>query len=162
MEIRSLTTSDYEFISPIVDQWWGGRPVRQMLPRLFFEHFSTTSFILLEGMEIQAFLVGFQSQSHPTTAYIHFVGVSPASRGNGYGRTLYQHFFERVRSLGCTTVECITSPINGDSISFHRRLGFSIVNAGGEQNGISVSVNYAGEGQHRVLFVKTLGNPELP
>src|SRR4051794_8754427 len=110
--LRSLAPSDYDVLSPVLDDWWGGRPVRAMLPRLFFDHFSSTSFVLVEDAEIQAFLVGFPSQSHPRVAYIHFIGVAPTSRGKGYGSRLYQHFYERVASLGCKEVHCITSPIN--------------------------------------------------
>ena len=156
MHIRPLASADYDAISPVVDEWWGGRPVRHLLPRLFFEHFSTTSFALIEAGEPQAFLVGFRSQSLLNVAYIHFVGVAPARRGRGYGRRLYSAFFECVGPLGCTEVNCITSPANTDSIAFHQSMGFSLVSTGSEQNGIPVSLNYYGEGQHRVLFRKML------
>ena len=156
MYLRPLKSSDYEPISSVVDEWWGGRPVRQLLPRLFFEHFSPTSLALVDGEEIQAFLVGLRSQSDPEVAYIHFVGVSPQCRGKGYGRLLYSRFFEIVMSIGCSEVHCITSPVNGDSIAFHQRMGFRIVNADGEQDGIPVTRDHAGEGKHRVQFRKVL------
>ena len=89
-------------------------------------------------------------------AYIHFVGVAPDTRGKGYGRTLYLHFFDRATALGCTEVHCITSPVNTGSIAFHQRMGFSIVSAGGTINGIPVSPNHAGDGQPRALFRKVL------
>jgi hypothetical protein len=31
--------------------------------------------------ELAGFLVGFQSQSHPAEAYIHFVGIHPGEAG---------------------------------------------------------------------------------
>ena len=58
MQIRSLVSADYEVISPVVDEWWGGRPVRHLVHRLFFEHFSSTSFALAEDGELCAFLIG--------------------------------------------------------------------------------------------------------
>ena len=159
MQIRPLASADYEVISPVVDEWWGGRPVRHLVHRLFFfEHFSSTSFTLVEGGELVAFLIGFRSQSQPHVAYIHFVGVAPSRRGKGHGRLLYSAFFERVAALRCTEVHCITSPVNTGSIAFHQSMGFSIVRTGAEQGGIPVSLNHAGAGQHRVLFRKLLAS----
>jgi len=158
MQIRPLASADYEVVSPVVDEWWGGRPVRHLVHRLFFEHFSPTSFALVEAGELVAFLIGFRSQSQPHVAYIHFVGVAPSRRSKGHGRLLYSAFFERVAALGCTEVSCITSPVNTGSIAFHQSMGFSIVRTGAEQGGIPVSLNHAGEGQHRVLFRKLLAS----
>jgi hypothetical protein len=53
-------------------------------------------------------------------------------------------------------VRCITSPVNAGSVAFHRRLGFEVVDAGGEQDGVRVSLDHAGPGQHRVLLRKSL------
>jgi diamine N-acetyltransferase len=156
MQIRPLVAADYDVLSPLLDDWWGGRPVRQLLPRLFFEHFTPTSFALEDAGQPCAFLVGLRSQARPQVAYIHFVGVAPGHRGRGLGRRLYTAFFERVATLGCTEVHCITSPVNTGSVAFHRRLGFEIVDAGGEQDGIRVSLDHAGPGQHRVLLRKAL------
>lgn len=153
--IRSIEVSDYDVIHPVIDEWWG-RPVRASLPRLFFEHFSSTSFAYVDRDELLAFLIGFRSQSTPQVAYIHFVGVAPESRGKGLGRLLYVRFFDCVQAMGCTEVHCLTSPVNSGSIAFHRRLGFSIVETGSAQDGIPISLDYAGAGQHRVLFRKTL------
>jgi len=156
MPVRPLESADYDLIAPVVDDWWGGRPVRALVPRLFFEHFSSTSFVIADDTGVCAFLIGFRSQSQPHVAYIHFVGVAPSSRGMGLGRSLYQAFFDRVLALGCTEVACITSPVNTGSIAFHQRMGFSLVRTGAEQDGIPVCLNHAGEGQHRVLFHKAL------
>ena len=156
MSIRLLESGDYELIAPLVDEWWGGRPVRQLLPRLFFEHFQPTSFAMLEGNMLQGFLVGFRSQSQSHVSYIHFVGAAPQCRGKGYGRQLYTHFFDTVTSLGCSEVQCITSPVNTASIAFHHHMGFDIISKDGEQNGVPVTFNHAGEGQHRVVFRKLL------
>jgi predicted GNAT superfamily acetyltransferase len=158
MHMRQLESADYDAISPVVDEWWGGRPVRQMVQRLFFDHFTSTSFVITNADKVSAFLIGFRSQSQPHVAYIHFVGVSPTTRHQGLGRALYDAFFERVSAMGCTEVHCITSPVNTGSIGFHKSLGFSLVSTGAEQDGVPVSLNHAGEGQHRVLFRKSLAS----
>ena len=43
-QIRPLSTADYPFVISVIDQWWGGRQMADKLPRLFFEHFTDTSF----------------------------------------------------------------------------------------------------------------------
>ena len=154
--IRKLTVADYERVTAVVDEWWGGRPMRSLLPRLFFEHFNPTSFAVGEANELQAFLIGFVSQSDQSIAYIHFVGVSPSSRTLGLGRTLYGHFFQVVQALGCNEVRCITSPVNTGSIEFHRRMGFVLLPGSGEVGGVPVMLDHDGEGQHRVQFQKMI------
>jgi GNAT superfamily N-acetyltransferase len=157
MNIRHLEPADYDVISPVVDEWWGGRPVRALLQRLFFEHFRPTSFALTEGDDVAGFLVGFRSQSWPAVGYVHFIGVRPDLRARGLGRMLYEHFFKVVSGLGCTEVRAITSPVNEASVRFHRRLGFTLLPGGGEVDGYPVFPDHAGPGQHRVLFSKRLG-----
>lgn len=156
MDIRHLEPSDFEVVSEVVDEWWEGRPVRGLLPRLFFEHFRPSSFALETNGAIEGFLVGFRSQSLPNVGYIHFVGISPRSRSRGYGRMLYERFFEAVAAMGCDEVRCITSPINTGSIAFHQRMGFEILPANGKSGDVPVMLDHAGKGQHRVLFRKQL------
>lgn len=62
-----------------------------------------------------------------TQAHVHFAGVDPAHRGSGVGRLLYDTFFEAAKVRGCTLVHCVTSPINVNSIKFHRKIGFDVV-----------------------------------
>lgn len=45
MEVRSVNSLDYYEISPLLNQWWGGRQMADKLPKLFFDHFTDTSFI---------------------------------------------------------------------------------------------------------------------
>lgn len=143
---RPLCDSDFERILPVVNDWWGGREVAHLLPRLFFAHFQPTSFVLEDDGRIVAFIIGFLSQTHPNEAYIHFVGVHPDYRGRGLAARLYESLFAVVRGFGRDTVRCITSPINQASIAFHEKLGFAS----------SLCADYAGPGQDRVCFVKQL------
>jgi len=110
----------------VIDDWWGGRRVRDMLPRLFFTHFRETSFVAEDGGWLAGFLCGFLSQTYPDQAYVHFVGVAPDRRGGGLARDLYERFFEAARAAGRSSVRCVTSPVNTGSIAFHAKLGFEI------------------------------------
>ena len=98
MHIRHAEPSDYGAVIGVVDQWWGGRPMAAMLPKLFFVHFRDTSFVLDDDGEIAGFLCGFRSQTHADEAYIHFVGVDPGRRGAGVARALYERFFDGGRA----------------------------------------------------------------
>jgi len=145
--IRALSIADHAYVIERIDHWWGGRPMADMLPRLFFEHFPRTSFAATDDAGVVVgFLCGFVSQADPTVAYIHFVGVDPGARSSGLGRRLYQTFFERVRSLGCTSVGCVTAPVNTGSIAFHTRMGFRS----------KVVPAYDGRGGDRVVFHRVL------
>lgn len=153
--IRHAEPADYPNIIAVVDDWWGGRAMHDMLPKLFFQHFRATSFVACEQGRVVGFVIGFASQSFPDEAYIHFIGIAPECRQQGIGRLLYEHFFAAARTLGRNTVRCVTSPLNWDSIAFHRRLGFEIESVGDVVDGIPVARNYDGPGGDRVLFRRT-------
>src|SRR3989304_2038743 len=86
---RSPPETDPSRVLAVLSDWWGGRDLSHLLPRLYFQHFNDTSFIveqLADGgihSALVAFLIGFMSQTDPRVAYIHFVGVHPADRRQG-------------------------------------------------------------------------------
>ena len=131
----------------MIDDWWGGRDVRDMLPRLFFTHFRQTSFVAEEDGALAGFLCGFLSQTHPDQAYCHFVGVAPSHRKSGLASELYEQLFEAARAAGRTSVHCVTSPKNTASIAFHTRIGFEVT---------AEVAGYDGSGESRVLLQKRL------
>jgi GNAT superfamily N-acetyltransferase len=152
---RQPAETDHARVLAVLEPWWGGfkgadgaRERALLVPRLYFQHFATTS-CLAEHADgtLAAFLIGFLSQTEPATAYVHFVGVDPALHGQGVGRSLYEWFFERVRVLGTQRVKCVTSPGNAASRAFHDRLGFTAS---------PVVVDYDGPGLDRVAFTREL------
>ena len=143
--VRPAEPSDYARVIDVVDEWWGGRSMAAMLPKLFFVHFRDTSFVAEDGDRVVGFLCGFRSQTYDDEAYIHFVGVDPARRGSGLGRELYERFFAAVAPR--TVVRAVTAPVNQRSVAFHRALGFEVER---------VERDYDGRGEERVLLVKTL------
>lgn len=156
MEIRFVESSDYYILSPLINKWWGGRQMADMLPKLFFDHFNNTSFIAEEDGEIVGFLIGFLSQTHSDEAYIHFVGVHPEYRKHNIGKTVYNQFFNVVKEEKRKVVRAVTSPVNKVSISYHTRMGFDIEQGDKTIDGIKVKEDYDGPDQDRVLFVKEL------
>lgn len=156
VQIRQISPSDYRPVIAVIDDWWDGRHMADMLPRLFFEHFADTSFAAEREGELAGFLIGFISQSRPGEAYIHFVGVRPGQRGRGLGRQLYQHFFAAARAQGCGLARAVTAPVNHGSVRFHQRMGFDIEPGDAEADGVPVTTGYDGDGHNRVRFVKNL------
>ncbi|MFJ6433751.1 GNAT family N-acetyltransferase [Streptomyces sp. NPDC091416] len=148
---RRLAEDDHPRVLAVLDAWWGGLKGEAgsaeralLLPRLYFQHFGTTGFLVEDGGgEVAAFLVGFLSQTEPEAAYVHFVGVDPALHGQGVGRVLYRAFFALARSRGRRYVHCVTSPENTASQAFHTRLGFTAS---------AVKPDYDGPGLDRVAF----------
>ncbi len=130
MIIRPGLPSDYTFIKSVMNEWWGGRQVDHLQHELFFNHFIDTVFVAELDNKIIGFVNGFYSQTDPQSAYIHFVGISPDSRGIGLGRKLYLQFFDKCLADGKNKVYSCTREINSGSIEFHKKLGFSFKNDG--------------------------------
>ena len=121
---RRPTEDDYTPIVRVVDDWWGNRNLAQLLPRLWLQHFTGTSWVAEdERGRLAGFLVGFLSPDHPDTAYCHMVATNPNLRRRGLGAALYEHFFEDARAAGRTWVKAITWPGNRISLGFHRAIG---------------------------------------
>ena len=146
MQIRHLEAEDYFSIGSVLNDWWDDRPMTHLLPRLFFEHFQPTSFVMETEDELIAFIIGFISQTNSNVAYIHFVGVHPYFRKQGHANHLYDEFIKTVKAMGCNEVQCITTTINTGSIAFHKTIGFEA----------QLAKNYAGEGQDRIVFSKCI------
>ena len=100
--------------------------MHHLLPRLWFQHFSGTSWIAEDDSgQPLGFLVGFVSPDHPDEAYIHMVATSPNHRKQGVARALYERFFEDVRARGVRTRD--GDHVAGQSrrrSAFHRAMGF--------------------------------------
>ena len=162
--LRHPVEDDHGRVMAVMDEWWGGLGGEAgslyratLLPRLYFQHFTDTSYVLdLPGNGLGAFLVGFVSQSEPGTGYIHFVGVAPALRRTGVGGALYRRFFTDVAARGVRKVHSITGVGNRRSVAFHTRLGFTLEPGDAEVDGLPVHRNYDGPGRDSFKFVKHL------
>jgi ribosomal protein S18 acetylase RimI-like enzyme len=150
---RPPIEQDYLDVVAALDKWWddsraAARSQRAALvPRLFFQHFTDTSFVVVDEDRLVGFLIGFLSQSRADEAYIHFVGIDPAYRGCGLGADLYERFFAIARRHRRHTVRAITSASNAGSQAFHRRMGFSVSDP---------ITNYDGPGTKHVTFTREL------
>jgi predicted GNAT superfamily acetyltransferase len=160
LAVRHPSAEDHGRVLGVLDRWWvgfngsaGARERALLLPRLFFQHFTTTSYLVERSDgELAAFLIGFLSQSEPEVAYIHFVGVDPDLHRCGVASALYYEFFQEARARGRRYVHCITSPGNTVSRAFHIRLGFGMVPGPAGAGDLPVQPGYDGPGFDRVVF----------
>ncbi len=157
--VRRPRESDHPAIMDAIPRWWdtpNATTLGAMLPRLFLQHFTSTSWVVeAESGELGAFLVGFRSADKPQLSYIHFVGVDPELRGAGIARMLYERFFEQAKASGCTEVRAITGPLNRRSQEFHAAMGFE-ARGDDDIDGVMGYRDYDGPGEHRVVFVRSL------
>lgn len=156
IEIRNAKPSDHSKVISVMPQWWDGRDLSASVLKIFFIHFSNTTFVAHKSGELVGFLVGFLSQTDYKEGYIHFVGVHPIMRKIGLGRTLYQEFFEVCMTHSRSIVRSCTSPINKTSIEFHQRMGFTIEPGDSTVDGVPVTMNYLRDNDPKVIFKKEL------
>lgn len=163
LRFRRPTPDDHSAIVAVVDEWWGGRQMRALLPRLWFEHFAGTSWIAEDAVDgrLAGFLVAFLSPDHPGTAYIHMVGANPNRRRSGIGRALYERAFEDLSARGARRVVAVTWPGNRTSVAFHRSMGFRVDDGPGTSPiyGTPAHADHDGPGEDRVVFLRDLDAP---
>ncbi|MBU2627787.1 MAG: GNAT family N-acetyltransferase [Proteobacteria bacterium] len=160
MEIHHPQESDHPRIINVMTEWWKGRDLTSSLPRLFLMHFKSTSFIAEHENKLVGFLIGFFSADHETMGYIHFAGVHPTFQGQGLGKKLYHLFFEHCLKDNRSIVRSCTSPVNKESIAFHKRLGFHIMPSDHLMDDVPVHLDYSMPGDAKVLFKKILKKPQ--
>ncbi len=138
-----------------MDEWWGGRRIRALLPRLWLEHFAGTSWIAEDGDgRLRGFVVAFISQDDPATGYVHLIASDPNRRRAGIGRALYERAFTDLAAHGARRVTAVTWPGNRTSVAFHRSMGFRVDDGPGTQPiyGTAAHPDHDGPGEDRVVF----------
>jgi GNAT superfamily N-acetyltransferase len=159
---RRPREADHAVIVRLVDEWWGGRRMHELAPRLWFQHFTGTSWIGEDrDGQLLGFLIGFVSPDDPETGYVHMIATNPNRRRHGLGAELYRRFFDDVARRGVRRVKAITWPGNRVSVGFHRSIGFRVDDGPGTQNlyGSPAYPDYDGDGDDRVVFVRELDEP---
>jgi len=145
MITRGITKSDFDTIVAVLDRWFGG-PAGQRVQPYFFYEFGEYALIAEEDGELVGFLLGFIAEGPPRTGYVHLVGIHPEHRRRAVGKLLYLQFAERAKAAGAARMKAITTVGNEGSVSFHRALGFDVVE----------DPAYAGEGRARIVFTRAL------
>lgn len=156
---RRPIEADYPGMVRVMDDWWGGRKVDSLLPRLWLQHFTGTSWLAeTSDGRLAGFLVGFHSPDQPDVAYCRLIATNPNLRKQGVARALYERFFEDARRAGRSEIRAITWPGNRASIDFHRVLGFEVEAGPGSQNlyGTPAQPGYDFDREDRAILVRRL------
>ncbi|HEX5823836.1 MAG TPA: GNAT family N-acetyltransferase, partial [Candidatus Limnocylindrales bacterium] len=159
IRFRRPIEADHGPIVRVVDEWWGGRRMSGLFLRLWFQHFTGTSWIAEdEDGRLLGFIIGYISPDDPEVAYAHMIATDPNRRRHGLGAALYRQFFGDVAGRGVRRVNAITWPGNRVSVAFHRSIGFALVDGPGTQllYGSPAYADYDGDGEDRVVFVREL------
>jgi len=156
LTFRRPTEADHPRVVGVIDDWWGDRRLRHLLPRLWLEHFRGTSWIAeREDGRLAGFLVAFISQDDPTTGYVHMIAAEPSGRRRGLGRALYERAFADLAGRGAKRVLAVTWPGIRTSIAFHRALGFRVDDGPGTQRlyGTPAHPDHDGPDEDPVVFI---------
>ena len=156
---RRPTEADYPGMVRVIDDWWGGRKVDVLLPRMWLQHFTGTSWLAeTQDGRLAGFLVGFHSPDRPNVAYCHLIVTNPNLRRRGLGRALYERFFDDALRAGRREIRAITWPGNRAAIDFHRALGFEVEAGPGSQNlyGTPAQAGYDFDREDRAILVRNL------
>ena len=159
IRFRRPTEADYPAIVRVIDDWWGGRKMNVLLPRLWLQHFTGTSWLAeTPDGRLAGFLVGFLSPDQADVAYCQMIATNPNLRQRGLGRALYERFFADARAGGRSEVRAVTWPGNRGSIAFHRALGFELEAGPGSQNlyGTPSQAAYDFDREDRAVLVRAL------
>jgi ribosomal protein S18 acetylase RimI-like enzyme len=122
------------------DAYWPGRDMRGIHHWVWFHQFGRYGLLAREQNRTIGYLLGAVTTSR--LGYVHVIAVRAGHRGAGVGRELWRTFARNAMAAGATELQAITSPVNTGSVAFHTRLGMSAREI----------ADYAGPGQHRVLF----------
>jgi L-amino acid N-acyltransferase YncA len=166
LPINRATMADLEEIRRDLEQFWGSddktlwteerkQKVLSMHHVMYVREFGDTSYVMRDDNRVAAYLFGFIVESRKL-AYSSLVAVRDSHKKGGLGQRLYNAFAQDARGRGCTLLRAVTAPANKASIRFHtQRLGMTMQGEG-EENGVPVVQDYAGMGEHRVVFEKSL------
>ena len=158
LTFRRPIPEDHDRVMGVIAEWWGGRDLRTLLPRIFFEHFRSASLLAEHEDQLVGFLVGFDCPDHPGEAFVYFCGVHPGWRRTGLGRDLYRRFCLRAERMGCTVVRAVTASANTTAVAFHLGLGFTLLPGAHEVDGIPVAREPGPHGDWLVHFALPLGD----
>lgn len=162
LRLRRPIEADHAAIVALADEWWAGRRVARLLPRLWFRHFASTSWIAETGDgRLAGFLVGFVSPDHPDEACVHLAATNPNLRRRGIGRALFAAFAEDVARRGVARIGAAVRPEDRVAVLFLRAIGFDALEGpdGARIFGVPAVADYDGPGEDRAVFVRHLGEP---
>ena len=81
--------------------------------------------LFVVGEEDGALMASAMAGYEGHRGWVHYVAVSPRSRGRGHGRALVQHVEALLLARGCPKLSLLVRNSNPEAIAFYRRLGYA-------------------------------------
>jgi GNAT superfamily N-acetyltransferase len=159
LRFRRPDEADHGPIVHLLDEWWGGRAVRHLLPRLWFRHFAGSSWLAESASgRLAGLLVGFASPDRPDEACVVLVGTDPNLRRRGVGRALEERFFEDMAARGRRVVSAVVPAGDPVATGFHLALGYEPDRGPGTRTlwGMPAYPDYDDDGQDRIVFTRPI------
>jgi GNAT superfamily N-acetyltransferase len=125
---RRPTELDHDTVVEQIDDWAAGRRARHLAPRLWFRHFTGTSWAATDEQDRPiGIAVAFVSPDEPSTAVLHLIGVDPASRRRGVGSELVARVAGDAAARGARRLRTTAWPDDRLTIAFLEAVGFRFV-----------------------------------
>ena len=159
---RRPTEADHDAIVRRIDDWANGRTARHQLPRLWFRHFSGTSWVIVDERDRPVGIaLGFLSPDQPSIAVLHALAVDPAHRRRGLGSELVARFAADASAGGATTIRTTAWPDDRPTIAFLESIGFRLLPAPDGQRlyGTPAMADYDEPGDDRAELERSVGEP---
>lgn len=142
--IREMNKADFNYITSVMDRWWGGPGGQRADPHFFYE-LGDSALVAERQGDLAGFLLGFVA-TNTGVGYIHLVGIHPDHRRQGVGQELYETFAKRCAEAGAKSLKAISPVGDEGAVRFHEALGFSHEKV----------ADYAGPGRSRVVYSRGL------
>jgi ribosomal protein S18 acetylase RimI-like enzyme len=158
---RRPTAADHVALEPLLRDWYGGSPAAGAVSRLWFRHFTSSSWVAETGAgRIAGFIVGFVSPDQPEEAVVIGAAVHPSLRRHGVGRALFDRFDATVAGLGARRVVAPIPPDDRVAVEFLRAIGFSAREGSGTRRlwGVPSVPDHDGDGQDRAVFERPVAS----
>lgn len=155
LPVSRATRKDYDDIVRNIEEFWGSKRTLQLHHVMYVEQLVDTSYVVKNEEKVVAYLFGFVAEAQKV-GYISLIGVRDSHKRQGLGQRLYELFAEYARARGCTKLKAVTDPSNANSIAFHTaKIGMETQGVA-NRDGVRVVKDYAGPGEDRVVFEKTI------
>lgn len=59
---RNVIEDEHFKVIDVIHNWWGGSQMTHLLPRIFFEHFQSTSFVIFGSIAVAFWLAGIDGR----------------------------------------------------------------------------------------------------
>lgn len=159
VEFVRPTEADYDTLITVVDEWWAGRPVRRLVPRLWLRHFAGTSWLAREeGGRPVGVAIGLASHDRLDTACLYLLGVEPNRRRQGIGRALAARIDADAAAAGADRIETVIPTGEPIALAFLRAAGYAVAAEPGLRpiHGVPAHADYDGPGEDRIVLVRQL------